>query len=62
MTNLETLTAAGVVPPDQTLSDDDKKTIESLHPHEVQTLVSLKDKLGTEFVQRNTRDAANCIL
>ncbi|HWE51018.1 MAG TPA: hypothetical protein VG273_14585 [Bryobacteraceae bacterium] len=62
MTNLETLTTAGVVPPDHTLTDDDKKTIEGLSAHEVQVLVGLKDKLGTEFIHRNTRDAANCIL
>jgi hypothetical protein len=62
MTNLEKLTTAGLVPHDHSLSDDDKKTIENLHPHEVETLVSLKEKLGTEFIQRNTRDAANCII
>ena len=62
MTNLEHLTKAGLVPQDHTLSDDDKKTIESLHPQEVQTLVGLKEKLGHDFLKRNTRDAANCII
>ena len=62
MTNLEHLTNAGLVPHDHTLSDEDKKTIDNLHPDEVKTLVGLKEKLGTEFIQRNTRDAANCII
>ncbi len=62
MSNLEKLKAAGVVPHDHTLSDADRSTIEDLHDHEVQSLISLKQKLGDDFVKRNTRDTPNCIL
>jgi hypothetical protein len=62
MSNLEKLKAGGVVPHDHTLSDEDRSTIENLHEHEVQSLISLKQKLGDEFVKRNTRDTPNCFL
>jgi hypothetical protein len=62
MSNLEKLKAAGVVPHDHQLSEADCSTIENLHDHEVQSLISLKQKLGDEFVKRNTRDTPNCFL
>jgi hypothetical protein len=62
MSNLETLKAAGVVPDNHTLSDTDCSTIENLSDQEVQALISLKQKLGDEFVQRNSRDTPNCFL
>ncbi len=60
--NLEKLKTAGVVPDDHTLTDADTSTIENLSDQEVQSLISLKQKLGADFVQRNTRDAPNCFL
>jgi hypothetical protein len=62
MSNLEKLKAAGVVPHDHKLSEADCATIENLHEHEVQSLISIKQKLGDEFVKRNTRDTPNCFL
>ena len=53
MSNLETLIAAGIVPEDHTLSDDDSQVIETLTHHEVQALVSLKEKLGDDLIRRN---------
>ena len=62
MSNLETLIAAGVVPEDHTLTDDDSQVIETLSHHEGQTLVSLKEKLGDDLLRRNCSDAANFFL
>ena len=62
MSKLEKLKAAGVVPHDHTLSEADVTVIENLHDHEVDTLITLKQKLGDDFVKRNTRDTPNCIL
>ena len=62
MSKLEKLKAAGVVPHDHTLSEADVTIIENLHDHEVDTLIHLKQKLGDDFVKRNTRDTPNCIL
>ena len=62
MSNLVTLVAAGVVPEDHTLSDDDCLVVENLSPLEVQCLVDLKTKLGDDFLRRNTSDAANFFL
>ena len=62
MTNMEKLKAAGVVPEDHTLSDNDSTAVDNLSDHEVQTLIGLKQKLGDDFVQRNTRDKPNCFL
>jgi hypothetical protein len=62
MSNLEKLKAGGVVPHDHKLSEADVTVIETLHEHEVQSLINLKQKLGDDFVKRNTRDTPNCIL
>lgn len=62
MSNLEKLKAAGIVPHDHKLSETDITVIETLHEHEVQSLISIKQKLGDDFVKRNTRDTPNCIL
>jgi hypothetical protein len=61
LSNLDTLIEAGLVPTDNTLTDDDKQIIESLSQDEVQSLISLKTKLGDDFILRNTRYAPNCI-
>jgi hypothetical protein len=62
MSNVEKLKAAGVVPHDHKLTDGDHSTIENLSDHEVQSLINLKQKLGDEFVKRNTRDTPNCFI
>jgi hypothetical protein len=62
VSHLETLIAAGVIPHDHTLSAEDRSTIENLSPNEIQALVSLKQKLGDDFIKRNGHDTANCIL
>jgi hypothetical protein len=62
MSNLEKLKTAGVVPDNHTLTDADTSTIENLSDQEVQSLISLKQKLGDDFVQRNSRDTPNCFL
>ena len=62
MDNLTKLMSAGVVPEDHTLTDDDIGVIHSLSDTEVQALVSLKQKLGDDFIQRNGQKVANCFL
>jgi hypothetical protein len=62
MANLDTLISAGVIPHDHTLTKDDIKTVNSLAPTEVDTLITLKSKLGDEFLQRNTIAKPNCFL
>ena len=62
MSNLETLKAAGVVPEYHTLNDEDAAVIDSLSDAEVQSLIGLKQKLGDEFLQRNSGNTANCFL
>ena len=62
MDNLTKLMTAGVVPQDHTLTDDDIGVIHSLSDDEVQSLVSLKEKLGDDFIRRNGQNVANCFL
>ncbi len=62
MTNVETLMEAGVVPGDHTLTSDEVSVINGLSASEVQALISIKQKLGDDFIQRNVVDSANCFL
>ena len=62
MDNLTTLTSAGVVPQDHTLTDADLGIIAALTTVEVQALINLKQKLGDDFIQRNSQNVANCFL
>ena len=62
MDNLTTLTSAGVVPQDHTLTDADLGIIAALTAVEVQALINLKQKLGDDFIQRNSQNVANCFL
>ena len=62
MSNLETLMSAGVVPKDHKLTEADRAVVESLSPDEVKIMVSLKTKLGDEFLRRNMSDSANFFL
>jgi len=53
MTNIERLTDAGVVPAGHEFEDDEKEAIESLSNHEVDALISSKDKLGEDFIRKH---------
>lgn len=46
-TNMEKLTQAGIVGTPHTISDDDQQAIESLSDSEVDTLISVKNKLAS---------------
>jgi hypothetical protein len=61
MNNLSTLIAAGVIPQNLTLAPKDIEAINSLSADEVNTIIALKTKLGTDFL-KNTVDAPNCFL
>ena len=62
MENLTTLMSAGVVPQDHTLTDADLAIVAALTAVEVEVLINLKQKLGDDFIQRNTQNVANCFL
>ena len=62
MDNLTILMSAGVVPDDHTLTEEDIGVIHTLSDTEVQALISLKQKLGDDFIQRNGQHVANCFL
>lgn len=63
MSNLETLMAAGVIPQDNTLSEEDRSVVEALTYLEIQALIALKQKLGEDFLRRNCgANIANCFL
>lgn len=61
MNNLATLTAAGVIPQNLTLTQQDIDAINSLSPLEVDVIIALKTKLGPDFM-KNTVNAPNCFL
>jgi hypothetical protein len=62
MPNLDRLISAGIIPSNNTLSKDDITTINSLDPNEVDALISLKSKLGDDFLKRNAVASPNCFL
>jgi hypothetical protein len=53
MTNIERLTEAGVVPAGHKFDEDEEEAIESLSRHEVDALISSKDKLGDDFIKKH---------
>lgn len=55
MSNVKTLTDAGLARPEK-LTDQDKKVIESLSPEEVKTLLQIKTKLGDGMIKQNWQD------
>jgi len=59
MNNVDTLIAAGIIPQNHTLTSADMAAINDLSTDEVNTIISLKTKLGGDFLQRNR---ANCLL
>jgi hypothetical protein len=52
MSNVKTLSDAGLVRPEK-LSDQDKKLLETLSPDEVDSLLRVKAKLGDDMIQQN---------
>jgi hypothetical protein len=62
MANLESLISAGVIPSKNNLTKEDINTINSLDPSEIDALISLKSKLGDDFLTRNTLASPNCFL
>jgi hypothetical protein len=55
MSNVKTLSDAGLVRPEK-LSDQDKKVLESLSPDEVNSLLRVKAKLGDDMINKNWQD------
>jgi hypothetical protein len=62
VSQLDTLIAAGIVPQHNTLTEADRGVIETLSDSEVQALVNLKQKLGDDFLRRNSQPLPNCFL
>ena len=62
MANLDKLISAGVIPRDNSLSKDDINTINGLDPNEIDALISLRSKLGDDFLKRNMVASPNCFL
>ena len=54
MTNLERLKEADLVPDDQEFDEDETAAIESLSYAEVNALISSKQKLGEDFINKHT--------
>ncbi|MGC2111623.1 MAG: hypothetical protein WA655_19055 [Candidatus Korobacteraceae bacterium] len=53
MSNVATLTTAGLIATGSTFSDADTKTIESLSTDEVNALISISQKVTSDFLSRN---------
>jgi len=52
MSNVKTLSDAGLVRP-EVLTDQDKKVLESLSPDEMKALMAVKAKLGDDMIKQN---------
>lgn len=52
MTNVETLTQAGLIHTSAPLTDDEAASVNALSPAEIQALISIKAKLGDDFFHR----------
>ena len=59
--NIGRLKAEGILSPDAELSPEDQQTLESLTPAEVDSIISIKNKLGTGFMNRNAKPRADFI-
>ena len=53
MSNIDTLKAAGLIAQGATFSDGDTKIIESLSGTEVSALISISQKVTSDFLSRN---------
>ncbi|MGA7159211.1 MAG: hypothetical protein WBY53_20365 [Acidobacteriaceae bacterium] len=52
MTNVETLTQAGLVHTSAPLTNDEAASVNALSPAEIEALISIKAKLGDDFFKR----------
>lgn len=52
MSNMKTLSDAGLVRPEK-LTDQDRKLLEALSPDEVNALLRVKAKLGDDMINQN---------
>lgn len=52
-TNCELLSEAGVLHPENNFDDDERKAIDELTSQEVNTLISLKEKMGEPADERH---------
>ena len=54
MSNMEQLERAGLIRSGHRFSEEDKRLIEGLSEDEVKALISVKRKVGDDFLRRNT--------
>jgi hypothetical protein len=59
--NFETLVSKGIILKPLSFSEDDKNRINSLTPEEVGALISIRAKLGDDFLRTNTAGLAPSI-
>ncbi len=63
MSNLDKLITAGLISATHNLPDNDTDALEKLSDHEVNALISAKQKLGDDFLKRHvTCDGADCFI
>jgi hypothetical protein len=55
MTIIERLEHAGLIQAGHRFSEEDKRLLESLSEDEAEALISVKRKIGEDFLKRNTR-------
>ena len=55
-TNVEVLQGAGIVHKNHTMNEHDQKLLNSLSKSEVDALISIKNKLGEDFLRKTTKD------
>ena len=59
--NIYRLKAAGILNPDAVLTPDDQTILESLSKGEVDAIISIRNKLGTGFMDRHAKPRADFI-
>ena len=60
-TNVDRLKEAGLIPDETQLSAAHLEIIQSLTTDEVTQLIALRDRLGVEFVEANSKPSASFI-
>jgi hypothetical protein len=53
---MERLKDAGIVHPQHTMSEHDQRLVETLSKEEVEALISVKHKLGDDFVKKTMKE------
>jgi hypothetical protein len=59
--NIDRLKDAGILSADAVLSPEDQATLESLTTAEVDSIIAIKDKLGSGFMNRHAKPRADFI-